>query len=300
MKKFVLKLSVLIVLLAIIDGALGIVFKLYDFTKGGEISKVHSIMTKEEPDMVILGSSRACHHFDPQIFTDSTKMNVYNAGIDGMGATVAYGFLNGFKQRKNPQIILFELTPDFDIFEGFPVSLDIFYPYIDNKKIEKTIVDFDNSEKWKLKSNAYRLNSVIFRLIPSILLSREIHKDGYIPLSGKLQNINEKKRIGNKSIRNIDPLKKEYFYKFLDEAKQNGTYVFASISPAYGNINHQTYAEEIRIVEDYGIPVFNHLTDTIFIKNSSYFQDKVHLNKDGATLYSKVIANEINNYLKGD
>ncbi len=46
------------------------------------------------------------------------------------------------------------------------------------------------------------------------------------------------------------------------------------------------------------VTIFNHLMDKRITNNNKYFKDHVHLNKEGATLYSTIIAHEIKEYLK--
>lgn len=254
-------------------------------------------MTKEIPDMVIMGSSRAYHHYDPQIFMDKFKVSVYNAGIDGEGIPVAYGLLEGLKQRKNPQIIIIDMTPKFDLDEGKNPSLNNFYPYIYIAEIKQEIIDFDTSEKIKLMSNSYRINSVIPTISKSMVssLNEDIEDYGYLPLYGKYKPDGTKANLPSEF--NINSIKEIYFRKFIEEALQKDYKIIFAISPIYGGGNLEYYQKESDIIREYQLPILNHLNDTNFIKNPSYFQDISHMNKTGADEYSRVIANEISELL---
>lgn len=50
MKKFIIKLSIFICVVVVLDFAFGLVFQLYDHTKSDEIHRIHSIMTYETPE----------------------------------------------------------------------------------------------------------------------------------------------------------------------------------------------------------------------------------------------------------
>lgn len=294
MGKFILKIGLFFVLLIIADFALGSMFKLYDFTHGGEIGKIHSIMTKETPELVVMGSSRAVHHYVPYIFQESLNLKSYNAGLDGEGTTIAYGLFNGLAQRKYPDILICEITPAFDLYIGIsPVSTNIFYPYVSNDSIKSIIVDFDSTEKIKIMSKAYRLNSSLLILLPSVLLRHESISDGFLPEYGTIISRAHKTKRKTSKKYDIDSTREKYLRALIEQSRKNGCNLIFAISPIYGGADIGYYQDEINIVKEYGIPVLNHLNDIRFIKNPEYFKDPVHLNKNGAILYTKIISQEL-------
>lgn len=286
-------------LLMLCDYALGGVFKLYDYTKGGEIHKIHSIMTEETPEMLILGSSRAVYHYDPEILKDSLGMTVYNAGLEGLGTSVAYVLLQGISQRKFPKVILCEITPHYDLYEGSGSEMNDLYPYIDIKNVKDVVSSFSPNENIKLLSNAYRLNSALFRLIPSIVLTRRQNRNGFSSEPKKMDVDKIKKDSEIRLPQRIkDPNKEKYLRLLIEEAKSNDCILIMSISPIYSGSELTKYQEEINIVNEYNIPVLNHLNDSDFIDNPSLFGDPVHLNKDGSEEISKIVASEIKEILR--
>lgn len=292
-----MRLCLFLGILIVADIALGSVFKLYNFTKGGEIGKIHSIMARETPELVIMGSSRAAHHYDPNILQDSLQLQSYNAGLDGQGTVVAYGFLNGLSKRKYPQVIICEITPTFDLFLGnSPVSTNDFYPYLSNDSIRTVILDFDHQEKVKLMSNSYRLNSSLFRLLPSILLNRKYSPNGYAPLYGTIDNNLKPKRDITKKY-SVDPVREKYLRKFIEQSLNNGCELIFAISPNFGGADEDLYKKEIEIIKEYGIVILDHLNDSRFIDNPNYFKDRSHLNSLGATIYTQIISQEVKSCL---
>lgn len=295
MKRFIFKLGIFAVLFVLTDIAMGNVFKLYDYAKGGEIHKIHTIMTKETPDLVIMGSSRACHHYNPAVFEDSLHLKTYNAGFGGRGIPMAYGLLAGLSERKFPKYIVCEISRDFDLMDDSDPGLNALYPYIHIKGVKEEIESFDISERWKLFVNSYRLNSSVLRLVPSIILKRKMNKDGFYPLSGQIiiskSHRNTKESKIEKS--QIHPQKEKYLKKFIETAKSNNSKLIFVISPVYKGSDISKYNHEIKIINSYAIPIINHLNDSNFINTPEYFQDRTHMNSHGAEEYSKTIIPEI-------
>jgi len=62
---------------------------------GGMINSVR----KSEADVVILGSSRAKHHYDPDILQDVLGTSVVNAGCDGQELSLLLWFFVRFFKR---------------------------------------------------------------------------------------------------------------------------------------------------------------------------------------------------------
>lgn len=294
MKKFLIKLSIFIVLLTVTDIALVGVFKLFDYTRSGEIHKIHSIMTKETPQLLVLGSSRASHHYNPQILKDILDLSVYNAGLDGVGTTIANGFLKGLGREIYPEIILCELTPKFDLYQGGSVGLNNLYPYSNFAPIKDIIISFDSSEKFKLISNGYKLNSVLLRVLPSIFSKSDDATKGFTPLYGSIKDSSPIiLDLGYKK----DPVKEMWLRNLIDDALLHSCLLIFTISPAFNNNYTSLYSDEIAIIQEYNLPLLNHLNDPRFQKEKRFFQDLTHMNIDGATLYSRIIANEVDSII---
>lgn len=197
MKKFILKLFIFACLVITIDIAIGGMYILYNQAHGGETGKAHEIMTKVEPDLLVIGSSRAMHHYDPKILEGKLGLNAYNAGFDGQGTLLGYGLLKGMLSRHKPKIIICELTPQFDVYkDNKNVSINILAPYHKVNGVDSLFNDIDYTEKYKMISNAYVYNSKLLRILPNIILGRDGFLKGYDPLSSSM-----------KAIRNSPPLR---------------------------------------------------------------------------------------------
>src|SRR5207249_457135 len=84
-KKFFKRLIVLIILIVLLDRAVGSLMQYLFYQKATSNFSVstHAIEGATE-DILIYGSSRATHHYDPQIFKDTFGLSCFNCGKDGM------------------------------------------------------------------------------------------------------------------------------------------------------------------------------------------------------------------------
>ena len=115
MKKFLLKVVLFLACVVIMDLVFGYGFSwLRSHAKGGSTANCEYIANRVEEDIIILGSSRATHHYIPQIIEDSLGMSCYNCGEEGNGVILAYGRLKMLTNRYKPQLILYEITSGYD------------------------------------------------------------------------------------------------------------------------------------------------------------------------------------------
>lgn len=294
-----IKLALFLALLGVLDFGLGYLFRLYDYTRSGSIHKIHSVMTQAQPDLLIVGSSRAAHHYDPKVIEDSLGITVYNAGLDGRGLPHAYALTKGFEGRRYPRYILCEVTPNFDLYAEESLSLNEFYPYVGNPDVKALLIDKDSLDKYKMLSNAYRLNSALIRLVSGMFLNQGQFVDGYEPLLGNIsrhdQEGAEARRLSGYTppTKTIDSLKLKYLRLLIEDAQAHGSKIVFVMSPRCYGGNEQPYLPELEIALSYGVPVLDHLNDTILIYNPSFYQDTGHLNYKGASAYTKHLIPEL-------
>ena len=87
MRKFLFKIALFFIIIAIIDVLSGKCFAyLVEHTKGGDNLRNNFICNSMNDDILIFGSSRALHHYNPAIISDSLHLSCYNCGQDGNGA----------------------------------------------------------------------------------------------------------------------------------------------------------------------------------------------------------------------
>lgn len=154
MKKFFLKLFIFFCFAIVVDFAFGkSMASLQKTGKGGTTYRDNYIMNECKEEILIMGSSRASHHYISKIMSDSLKTSVYNAGRDGNGIILNYGFLLEILKRYKPNTIIYELTPRFDWIQG---DNDRYLPHLRNvynsPEIKDLFNDVNPTEKYKMLS----------------------------------------------------------------------------------------------------------------------------------------------------
>lgn len=303
MRKFLLKLSLFAILFVVADKAVGLLATyLFDHARSGATEKNKYIVDRTNEDLLIFGSSRGVHHYDPRIFEDSLGVTCYNCAYDGCGIITAYGLLVSLTEHYTPKAIIYDVMPNFDyIQDGEPNA-----KYLGPLKLlalgggvkhglDSIFVDVAANEKWKMKSNMYKINSKLIQLLTENLVERNITVKGYLPMNKEMQQEPAIKETGLPTA--IDGLKEHYLIKFVQLCRQKGINLIFYASPSYRKtLDYQfDYIKELSDRE--GIRFVNHYCDTSFVQERGYFYDSVHMNQRGATAYSSVVAAELRDSL---
>ena len=91
------------------------------------ISKIRYTFHTEE-DILILGSSRAQHHYNPETLVKGTDLTAYNGGL---GDQPAFSLvqLSETVSRYKPKAVILDVTPDFRYDHDSNPRLKILGPY---------------------------------------------------------------------------------------------------------------------------------------------------------------------------
>lgn len=302
MKKFLLKVLLFLALVVLMDFAWGGVFSwLRSHAKGGSTANCEYIANRCEDDIIILGSSRATHHYVPQIIEDSLGLSCYNCGEEGNGIVLAYGRFKMLINRYKPKLIIYEITPGYDYGTKEPNTKYLGYlrPYYGKNGIKPIFADFDDKFSFlKMQSKMYQNTGKLLPDLVDNMVFRD-NKRGYSPLQGKI-NVNSNKLSVEESNNDIDSLKLSYVEKLIVDAQTNNIPIVFIISPRYGGDNDaSSYYPEIELCEKYGIAYYNFRNYLPIAANADYFQDGGHMNNEGAIVYTQMVIKEVlnnNNY----
>lgn len=305
-KKIVIGTISFCILFVVVDWTVGTWSKkMYYKSKYGIFRRQIYCLTESQEDMMILGSSRAAHHYIPQIFEDSLGMLCYNSGSDGMCIYYHYGILASRIQRGcPPKMVVFEVIgTDVEVSQGATFSLDAaldrYAPHYGEFAEIDSLFGFNGwKEKVKLMSKTYKYNSKLVQTIKCNYIPWPEDR-GYEALNGVMQVADGEKAADVLSPAsdnpNIEARKLMYLQKFIDDCKNNNIRLVMCYSPYYG----QAIPKSIRIIEELAdkndVP-FLIYGDDIRFQKSEYFQDASHLNDTGAKVYSREIANMINSF----
>lgn len=296
MKKYIKHIILFAIIIAAIDFSFGLVCRLLtQNSKGGITEKIHYIITSLNEEVVIMGSSRAAHHYVSQLLTDSLGVTVYNAGFEGNGIIAAYGFLENILERHKPKVILYDLS-------GYDIHTDDNTKYLTHLKehyspvVRNVFADIDPGSPYKLQSNFYKYNSKFPRYIRDYCCPSEQFHLGYQPLFGKMKGVTEGRNMQADLI--VDSIKSHYLKAFIDLLKQNDIKLAFVVSPSYKNSYGKDFWEPIKLLcEKEEIPFWNFEFILGLSDDYTNFQDLVHLNDKVALSYSAIIHKEIQSIL---
>lgn len=298
MKKFLLKVLIFFACVVVMDFLFGFGFSwLRSHATGGSTANCDYIANRAKDDIIILGSSRATHHYIPQIIEDSLGMSCYNCGEEGNGIVLAYGRYKMLTNRYKPKLVIYEITPEYDYGtkDSNKKYLGYLRPYYAMEGIKMLFDDFDDElSPLKMMSKMYQNTAKLLPNIVDNMIYRENMK-GYSPLYGKINVKTIKNSVGTKK-QEIDSLKLKYVEKIIIDAKSKNIPIVFVISPKYGEIsNLSRYEPAISLCNNYGIQCYNFINQRSIADNAEFFQDNEHMNNQGAIAYTQMLVKEVLN-----
>jgi len=298
LKKITGNIGLVLIVVFIFDLAIGKTLRHFYFT---ETSGLHYRTTysidSTKADILVFGSSRANHHYVPEVFEDSLKMSFYNTGRDGNTILYNLAVFKSIIKRYTPKIIIFDLMAselNYNI-QSYDRLSSLQPYYFQHSEIQDIVKLRGPFESFKLGSSIYPFNSSITTIIVGNLgfnKKRKGDNKGYIPLFGSIMDTNLTR--SENYIINYDTTKIQALNYITKTCKSKNIKLVFIQSPFYArgktNASTQLIAE---IANNNGSIFFNYLNDPIFIKHPGYFKDINHLNNDGAIYFSTIIAHSL-------
>jgi len=305
--KFAYKLLILIVIMFVVDRVCGSIMAHF-FEKeplGDAAAFAHAIENPKE-DILVYGSSRAMHTYDPRVLEKELGLSCFNCGRNASTIIYHAAIMPSALDRQGPlpKAIILDVTPKELSWrngeEGNEVLASMILPYVNkNKQFEKMANDLFPKELMKAKvSKLYPYNSMILSIIRNYSAKGNDNIAGYVPLFGTKAS---HKPITLKINTEVDEYAKTKFEFFVKEVTSRRIPLYVIISPAFVNPFPDTKSEIAtkEILAKYNVPLWDYSVDTTFRKRK-YFYDNVHLNEKGATAFSEFIAKRIKDSMLKD
>lgn len=297
MRTFVIKVLLFFAIIAFIDVLWGeIMNTALATTEKGDWGRRNYIINKANEDILIFGSSRAIHHYDPRIISDSLGLSCYNCAEEGCGIMLHYPRLKAILQRYSPKIVIYDVIPKYDFLEfGEITSLGMLRPFSTNESIRTFIWEIDKYERLKLYSGFYKYNSSFIDILMQRSSSSSLTADNFTygalvgEMSYDIYNAGELEGEG------LDMIKYSYLEEFINLCRSYDIKLYITVSPWYKMKESDVYAPINKLCKEKGITFLNHNFDSAFNYRKDYYHNAAHLNKYGAETYTKVIAHEIKN-----
>lgn len=295
-----LKSLILFVIVASSDFMIGNVLRFCYFRQtSGYQRLITYALNDNKSGILVMGSSRANHHYIPWIFESRLKTSCFNAGMDGQGIVYSYAELKCILKRYKPQTVIL----DFNLREFIkdPESyerLSVLFPYYKDYPELKPIVDLMGPyERIKLQSNIYPYNS---NFLSILIHGTEFNKKergeednkGFIPMEGALK---EPVQTGSPDKYELDYTKIEMFKQFITTLKKSGIKLYIVCSPYFMNFSNpdKSLSLGMDIASKYNVPFYDFSQSKMFLEHPELFSDKGHLNLKGAEMFSGLFINKI-------
>ena len=313
MKKIILKTTLFIVLLISLSFAWQ-----YMIDKGLRRSVAYGNLYSDwdsiykggiDADVLILGSSRAAIHVDPQVILDSLNRSCINLGINGHKfLTQYYKYFIYEEHNKKPKSIvlcldIFSLIHTEEFFE-----YEQFIPYLNDTLVKDIVKPFDFFT-WKdfyipMVKFTHRKDMILdgtyafFR--PSQI--KNSRQRGFHPVDKPWDTsfVNSALKImyADGYTAKIDSQTNQLFVHFIDYCKNNNIRLLFVYPPEYiGNLylckNRQYVMDYYNtIAKEKDVPYFNYSSSSL-CSDTTYFFDSQHLNTKGVKLFNNQLVKDI-------
>lgn len=299
--RFFLKLTKLFAFLLILDFLIGNILSHYYFKNQRNYNyRTTYAIDSTTASLLIFGSSRASHHYRPDVFENYLGVTYYNTGRDGEFILYNCAVLKAILKRYSPKMIILDFSPgEFAKTTDNYDRLSALLPFYRTHPEMRSIIELRSKfEKMKLISYIYPYNSSLLNILSqNAILPREKKEDiqGYLPLTKKWS---DSIKLENPTTPyKVDSITVNTFQSFIRDCKNSKVQLYIVCSPLFIKSSHIDYSVQLanQIAEKYDVKFFNYVTDTNFINHATLFDDPAHLNNDGAKLFSMTVANRIAN-----
>lgn len=309
---------VFLLLVVLLDRGLGVLLgsiQTRSFTgdKGGLLN--YALL--QEPQILILGSSRAQLHIMPSVLTEKLGMTAYNAALKGQDLLYAVMLYDLWKRRHPPPKAIV-LTVDIESLitrESEVNTVHLMAPHMDESTLVREVLYSDNPlARFVYVAQTYRFNGNVLSLANHAFRRPPDGYDGFIVSPGALNpatetgvlNALDQDRTALEMAQvPFSPQKLRYLRDLAVEAFRNGTRLYLLHTPIFRQDEsaHKIWVDKLRVIlADMPGVKFVDLCITTHPAIFSWpqlYRNLNHLNRDGAELLSGLLAAEIKRDFSG-
>lgn len=296
LKKFLRAVIIVVLIIIVLDRTVGYgLEKLYRKQSSGLLYRANIVVDSTTANMLVFGSSRAMHHYNPLVFEKETTNSFYNCGRDGTGFLYSAAMINAAAARYTPKLVIIDIQPK-EFTESEEGKLSPLLPYAKNAAIEPFLQYNGHFEQLKLLSKVYPYNSLFTNLVVGILnYNKQRSQDykGFVPLEGTTNANNLEVEYEKK---NLDKDKVKVFDELLTNLEKKGVSSVVVISPIYEDFKgFETVQVCEQICAKHKRSKFFNYLNTEISRTKSYFKDTYHLNDTGSIVFSSDLARRLKN-----
>lgn len=273
--------------------------------EGERVSKSYFAYHRVNTDVVIVGSSRAETTYDCEILMDSLPgYTMYNCGGDGQGLLYCNTLINSIFDRYTPRCVVWDVSIAQIGGEDYE-NLSLIFPYYkENQNVKKIVDDLEGeSFKYSILFNSYRYNATAARILRAYIMSG--NSDGSVLGFLPRKSADNSRALTPKDfiLADDEPLndkRLEYVCSTLERAHSLGCKMVIAVSPMYSDFNQDNkYARKWQeICDKYGAIFIDDSHLEGFVHNNEYAYDRVHVNYEGAEVFSRVFGHQLKSVLE--
>ena len=186
-KLFLLKLVFLFSIVFVLDFSLGKLLNYYYFKQERGSQYLTTFAAEQtKADLLVFGSSRANHHYRPDIFEKGLHLSFFNAGRDGNFLFYHYAILKAVLKRYRPKVVILDfIHGEFSKNQDSYDRISSLLPYYRSHPEMRSVIELKSPfEKIKMFSSIYPNNSNLLIIAGGNAFfskKKRIDSDGYIP-----------------------------------------------------------------------------------------------------------------------
>jgi len=295
---FLFKLLILFTFVFTLDLIIGTTLRHFYFKqKVGRLYRATYAIDKTTDQILIFGSSRAYHHYNPEVIQEELHLTCYNVGSPGQFIIYNYTVLKAVLERHNPEIIILDITPgEFETETSRYNRLSFLLPYYkDHPEIRSMINRKGPFEKYKLCSAIYPFNSSFLMIAGGNMdyfKKKKEDTNGFLPLRNILSS---PIRTESSSNYELDTVKIKMLQSFINLCKESNVKLIMACSPSFIiRENTEPTIQAVKTISELNDLLFlDYSNDSLFINDGSLFDDHAHLNENGANVLSRAVCMDI-------
>ncbi len=286
-------------LIILADQAVGYFLRRAYFSgSSGDYFRSTYALDKTREPVLVLGGSRAAHHYASGMLDTLLGVKVYNTGRDDNEIFYSLAVFRAVTQRYKPGMLLLELAPkEFYYARKSYDKLNSLLPYYRYHPEIRDIVELRGSrEKYKLWSAVYPFNSKCFLIFNGIWNPAHdpgISTSGFLPFHSTMK-VSRPDNFQREPASGIDSNKVRAVREIVSECKRREIRLIMVCSPVFSNPvcpGADSILQELST--RYQVPYFDYSTDKRFDDHPELFRDNSHLNEEGARLFTGLLADRI-------
>jgi hypothetical protein len=262
---------------------------------------------KNSYDILFIGSSRTYYHVNPRIVDSITKLSSFNAGSDAANLLEMNLFLQCYLQsHQAPKVVVADIAKSaFNIGKRKFWNPNVYYPFLDHRIVFDTLARYESVFLYKhlpftrftAADDMLKQNSFLGYLGYKSVEKSKTYK-GYWEKSTDTIAL-PFKRVYPIEMDPIDQHGVDLLNQIINTCNKNNIKLVLTYAPIYKLKDEKSphfFPTIEKVSKQHHIPFWNYRENAIG-NNHRLFREEYHLNKQGAEVYTTMLAKDLNSML---